>query len=519
MHGSLHKSITDEATQTFLHRCERLGLWVWSCCDRALAPMVPYDCDADDRICQESRAKELIAALDSSIDMIKQSRGVLRLESGHTAAWVADRDGACDGYVLVDPAAYDPADGREQQLDTATRLLRWGLDDLRKIDQNQFAVDDLAEQLGQSYENITLLYGIGQSMSSIQNPQHLVQGICEQLRLTQGYGWSAARFNSDPEDISGLSDACLIAGNLPCDTRRFRKLTGQLLAQWNAKSWSKLLQVGEHELADLVTSEVILDPIRHDGVVIGVVLSGGKTGPDAEATSGDTQLLDAIAGFLGAFHENAARFTEQKNMFIGSLEAVSAALDAKDRYTFGHSERVAHLGMRLAEAIGLDAEEVERIRISGLVHDVGKIGVPEAVLCKTGRLTDDEFEQIKKHPRIGYNILKGIPKMSDVLDGVLYHHERWDGRGYPTRLAGEAIPLYGRILAVADTFDAMSSTRSYRQAMPREKVLAEIAKCSGTQFDPSLTGPFIAMDFTEYDAMVRRHQGASINPTSADRAA
>ena len=125
--------------------------------------------------------------------------------------------------------------------------------------------------------------------------------------------------------------------------------------------------------------------------------------------------------------------------------------------------------VELARAIGIEEQEVERIRIAGLVHDVGKIGVPEAVLCKTGKLTDEEYEQIKLHPRIGYNILKGIPKMEDVLDGVLYHHERWDGRGYPDRLAGENIPLYGRILAVADTFDAMSSTRSYRQAMPRDQ--------------------------------------------------
>ena len=149
--------------------------------------------------------------------------------------------------------------------------------------------------------------------------------------------------------------------------------------------------------------------------------------------------------------------------------------------------------------------------INGSVS-AGSNCVPEAVLCKTGRLNDEEFDQIKKHPRIGYNILKGIPNIDDVLDGVLYHHERWDGRGYPENKAGEAIPLYGRILAVADTFDAMSSTRSYRQAMDRQEVLDEIAKCSGTQFDPALTEPFIAMDFTEYDKMVARHQGDSAQP-------
>jgi HD-GYP domain-containing protein (c-di-GMP phosphodiesterase class II) len=522
MHGSLHKPMTDAATETFLRRCDELGLWAWTCCDRVLSPMVAYQCDEDDRACLDGQSRALADAIQAALDTLQLSTDAVRLSTGHWSAWVADRDGAGDGFVLIAPGPGEDNDENDDggaALGSQARVLRWTIDDLRSIDQNHFAVDDLAEQLGQSYENITMLYSIGQSMSSIQAPKQLAQSICEQLRLTQGYGWAAARFKDDAEDVSGLKDACMVAGQLPCEKRAFREATGQLLREWDDASWRKLLQVGEHRLADLVGSEVILDPVRHDGQVIGVVLSGGKTGPDAEATSGDTQLLDAIAGFLGAFHENAARFTEQKNMFIGSLEAVSAALDAKDRYTFGHSERVAHLGMRLAQAIGLAPDEVERIRISGLVHDVGKIGVPEAVLCKTGRLTDDEFEQIKKHPRIGYNILKGIPKMADVLDGVLYHHERWDGRGYPTRLAGEAIPLYGRILAVADTFDAMSSTRSYRRAMPREKVLAEIVNCSGTQFDPSLTAPFVALDFAEYDALVERHQGASTQPSRAERAA
>jgi HD-GYP domain-containing protein (c-di-GMP phosphodiesterase class II) len=149
---------------------------------------------------------------------------------------------------------------------------------------------------------------------------------------------------------------------------------------------------------------------------------------------------------------------------------------------------------------------VERIRIAGLVHDVGKIGVPEAVLRKPGRLTDEEFEQIKRHPRIGYDILRDIGPLGDVLPGVLYHHERWDGRGYPEGLTAGEIPLMGRLLAVADAFDAMSSDRSYRPALPREKVLREMIDCAGSQFDPELVPIFVKLDLTEYDAMVARHE-------------
>lgn len=501
MQGSLHKPIIDQGTQTFVDRCAQLSLSVWTCTEQTLSTPTG-----------EASLADITNQLQSRLDEIKQSDSPVCIAAEISAAWIPDTDGPNEGFIVVQH-------NNEPDFVALAQALRWNLDDLRRADGNNHAVEDLTEQLGQCYENITMLYGIGTSMSSLEAPQHMAQGICDQIRTTQGYGWSAVRFIRDNQDISGLSDACMINGQIPCDQNVFRKTTGQMLASWDEDNWSKLLQIGRDELAEQVQSEVILGPIRHDGRVIGLVLAGGKSGPDAEATSGDTQLLDAIAGFLGALHENAARFVEQKNMFIGSLKAVSTALDAKDRYTFGHSERVAWLGTQLAEAIGLDAEEVERIRISGLVHDVGKIGVPEAVLCKTGRLTDEEFDQIKKHPRIGFNILKGIPKMADVLDGVLYHHERWDGRGYPDNLAGEAIPLYGRILAVADTFDAMSSTRSYRQAMPREKVLEEIVNCSGTQFDPELTGPFLSIDFAEYDRMVAAHQGASTSVDQADLAA
>ncbi len=132
---------------------------------------------------------------------------------------------------------------------------------------------------------------------------------------------------------------------------------------------------------------------------------------------------------MGVFHENIARFDEQKQLFMGTLQALTASIDAKDEYTRGHSERVAYLGALLAEAMMMDDQAVELVHTTGLVHDVGKIGVPEAVLCKAGKLTDDEFAQIKRHPEIGHNILKGIPSIDAVLPAVLHHHERWDGRG------------------------------------------------------------------------------------------
>jgi HD-GYP domain-containing protein (c-di-GMP phosphodiesterase class II) len=160
----------------------------------------------------------------------------------------------------------------------------------------------------------------------------------------------------------------------------------------------------------------------------------------------------------------------------------------------------------MAAALGLDKATIEQYRIAGLVHDVGKIGVPEAVLAKPGRLTDEEFAQIKLHPGIGFNILKDIPALSGVQPGVLWHHERWDGKGYPDRIAGENIPLIARVLALADTFDAMSSNRAYRPAIPRPKVLDEIIKCGGTQFDPQLAPQFVKLDFADFDNALESHR-------------
>jgi putative two-component system response regulator len=152
---------------------------------------------------------------------------------------------------------------------------------------------------------------------------------------------------------------------------------------------------------------------------------------------------------------------------------------------------------------GFDREQVENIYLAGLLHDIGKIGVPEAVLCKPGKLSTDEFTTMKRHPVIGANILSNIRQIQSVIPGVLYHHERIDGRGYPEGLAGDDLPLEGRIVGLADSFDAMTSSRTYRQAMPLEYVVAEVMRCSGTQFDPILVDHLLSLDLVAFLAELR----------------
>lgn len=172
----------------------------------------------------------------------------------------------------------------------------------------------------------------------------------------------------------------------------------------------------------------------------------------------------------------------------------AATLDARDPYTAGHSNRVADYTVKIAEAAGLSLSEVDLIRKSALLHDIGKIGIRDSVLLKEGKLTDDEFEQIKQHTVIGAKILEQVNLPYDlkpILPGVKYHHERYDGKGYPEGLSGDNIPLYGRMMAVADAYDAMTSDRPYRKGMPIEKALAILEEGNGTQWDPTFVQLFV----------------------------
>lgn len=180
-----------------------------------------------------------------------------------------------------------------------------------------------------------------------------------------------------------------------------------------------------------------------------------------------------------------------------TFQTIASTIDAKDEYTGGHSDRVGHyaklLAMEVADDYGLSKQDISSISYIGRMHDIGKIGVPDSVLNKNGRLTDEEFELMKKHTIIGYDILKNIDYIPNLREGVRSHHERWDGRGYPDGLKGEQIPLFARILCIADSYDAMTTDRVYRKKLDKATVLSELRNNGGRQFDPDLSKVFIAM--------------------------
>lgn len=181
----------------------------------------------------------------------------------------------------------------------------------------------------------------------------------------------------------------------------------------------------------------------------------------------------------------AERLASSQRLYEETIMALAKTVDAKDRYTRGHSQRVATYAKFLAHRLGWSQEEQQRIYYMGLLHDIGKIGIPEAILRKTSRLTDEEYAIIKQHTIIGYNILNYVAEFPELKIGARWHHERYDGNGYPDGLNGDAIPVYARIIAVADTYDAMTSKRSYRDILPQDVVHREIEKARGQQLDPS----------------------------------
>jgi HD-GYP domain-containing protein (c-di-GMP phosphodiesterase class II) len=206
----------------------------------------------------------------------------------------------------------------------------------------------------------------------------------------------------------------------------------------------------------------------------------------------DAALLTPFLGLLDLHVRSSARYRDVQELLVGLARSLTAAIDAKDSYTYGHSERVARIAVELGRQLGLQEEELSDVFLAGLLHDIGKIGIRDAVLSKTDPLTPEEFEHIKQHVTIGYTILQDLRPISHLLPGVRNHHERYDGKGYPDGLKGEAIPLLARILAVADSFDAMTTNRPYRDSMPVQRVEQILTDGMGTQWDKRVVEAFQA---------------------------
>jgi HD-GYP domain-containing protein (c-di-GMP phosphodiesterase class II) len=205
----------------------------------------------------------------------------------------------------------------------------------------------------------------------------------------------------------------------------------------------------------------------------------------------EAQQLRAVEDFRVA-HRNSLALTERlDSAYLETISALARAVEARDDYTGGHIERVRRHSLKIARVRGVPANNLRQLEFGAVLHDVGKIGIPDAILRKRGALDAEEWTFMRHHPEIGRRVLEGISFLAEALDAVAYHHERWDGAGYPDGLVGDAIPLFGRIVAVADAYDAMTTDRPYRRGMPEDVALAEIERGRGSQFDPDLAAALL----------------------------
>ncbi|MGE5327964.1 MAG: HD domain-containing phosphohydrolase [Deltaproteobacteria bacterium] len=228
--------------------------------------------------------------------------------------------------------------------------------------------------------------------------------------------------------------------------------------------------------------ELLVTLIKTKERKIGVLVLGTTT----KFNSRQKSLLSSISNNAAIAIENAQLFDMSRKNFIKTVNALIAAIEAKDNYTRGHSYRVSKFAVVIAEKMGLPKEQIDEIRIAGILHDVGKIGIPDAILRKPSRLTDDEFEQIKKHPTISRKILEPVGLSEATIKAIACHHERWDGKGYPFGISKEGLSIEAQIISVADALDAMTSNRAYRSAMSEEDAINEILRCKDSQFSPEV---------------------------------
>jgi len=347
--------------------------------------------------------------------------------------------------------------------------------------------EDLKVQLG---------CDVAEKTGSTYGFEEIVQQIAELARHTlSALGAAILLVNSDKQELSGLSYASEV--EVP---RQIKISSKSGIAGWVVGNGKPLIvndcgrdSAWNREFDNdirLAIRSIICAPIISHCKVIGAVEVFNKLNGD-NFTEHDSNILMHIANTAAMAIDRSQRQRSIIEEVKSTIKALAAAIDAKDPYTRGHSQRVVQYSLMCGRSLSLSHRELETIEYSGILHDIGKIGIPDAILSKKGLLTDEERCEIRKHPVISANIIHDIPFLKPVIEIVRHHHEKYDGSGYPDGLIGESIPKGARILAVADAFDAMMSDRPYRAHMPQNHAIIELRKHSGKQFCPIAVDAFL----------------------------
>ncbi|OGP10496.1 MAG: phosphohydrolase [Deltaproteobacteria bacterium GWC2_42_51] len=243
------------------------------------------------------------------------------------------------------------------------------------------------------------------------------------------------------------------------------------------------------EKTDFVTRNMVCVPIKVKDKTIGVLEAINRL--DGVFTEDDVKLFQMFSNQVAIALDNARLYEEMRDTFLGVAEALAEAIEKRDPYTGGHTKRVVNYSLAAAKYLNLSQREIELLRLSAILHDIGKVGIEDKILRKPGRLDDEETKVMKMHPTFGVDIMQHIKQLKDLIPGMKYHHERSDGNGYPDGLKGKEIPIIASIIAVADTFDAMTTDRSYRTRLPHHIAIDEIKKEAGAQFEREVALAFV----------------------------
>ncbi len=383
--------------------------------------------------------------------------------------------------------------GRLERLspDVVRRLLHLAEAQIRSdAERRRFDLDldDLASQLDAVYEELSLLHDVARNLRVSLDPVELARLCLDRLQRSIGAMGCAILLQDGPAE----PQMCR-SGDLPVPDDALPRVIARLEGQPGGRPIVRNRLDGmlrDEEFAGLrnLIAAAVLDGERPIGWILAFNTEGRPEFGTVEAS-----LLQSIALILGTHFRNFHLFQEQEDLLISFVRSLVSTLDAKDSYTRGHSERVALVARRLAKQLRLAPTEQEAIHLSAVLHDIGKIGVEDAILRKPGRLTEAEFRKLQQHPVIGYDILSELKQLQHILPGVRHHHENFDGTGYPDQLGGADIPLMARIMAVADAYDAMGSDRPYRSGMPLEQVEAILDGGAGQQWDPEVVRAYFAV--------------------------
>lgn len=357
---------------------------------------------------------------------------------------------------------------------------------------------DLFVQRDQRVRELSALTQLASVLGEdIQFDALLNRALAEAIKVVDADGGSIMLLEPGTQ-ILGVGVAQGLSSDLVQNTH---VAMGERIVGWVAENRTALLMLDDgskftSELKRNGMKSALSVPLVSHERTIGV-LNLSRSVSALPFTQQNLTVITSFAGQLAVAIDNAQLYRDLEGHVLGTITALAAAVEAKDPYTYGHSGQVTDLTLAIAAEMDLDEDETELLRKAALLHDIGKIGVDGAILNKTGPLDEAEFREIKHHPEIAANILASLDFLEDIVPLVLHHHERWDGKGYPAGIAGTDIPLGARIICVADSYDAMTSDRTYRLGMPRAKALAELARNAGTQFDPDVVAAYLRVATNE----------------------